>query len=51
VGQIEHSLMEADGMGHTQHFAPIRVPGAARGSLIRARVTGQDGRILMAEAA
>jgi threonylcarbamoyladenosine tRNA methylthiotransferase MtaB len=51
VGQVEHSLMEADGMGHTQHFAPIRVPGALRGSLIRARVTGQDGRILLAEAA
>ena len=51
IGRTEQSLMEADGMGHTQHFAPIRIPGAARGSLVQARVTGSDGRILMAEAA
>jgi len=51
IGRTEQILMEADGMGHTQHFAPIRIPGAARGSLVQARVTGSDGRILMAEAA
>ena len=51
IGRMEQCLMEADGMGHTEHFAPIRVPGAARGSLVRAQVTGTDGRILMAEAA
>jgi len=51
IGRTEQCLMEADGMGHTQHFAPIRVPGATRGSLVQARVTGSDGRILMAEAA
>jgi threonylcarbamoyladenosine tRNA methylthiotransferase MtaB len=51
IGHMEQCLMEADGMGLTQHFASIRVPGAARGSLVRARVTGSDGRILMAEAA
>ena len=51
IGQTEQSLMEADGMGHTQHFAPIHVPGAVRGSLIEARVTGSDGQKLTAEAA
>ena len=51
VGCIEQALMEADGMGHTPHFAAIRVQGAARGALISARVTASDGKTLMAEAA
>ena len=51
IGRIEQALMEANGMGHTPHFASIRIPGAPRGALIAARVTASDGRILMAEAA
>jgi threonylcarbamoyladenosine tRNA methylthiotransferase MtaB len=34
------------GIGHTQHFAPIVVAGAADG-IVRARVTGRDGNSLL----
>ena len=50
-GCIEHILVEADGRGHTPHFAPIRISGAPRGALLAARVTASDRHTLMAEAA
>jgi threonylcarbamoyladenosine tRNA methylthiotransferase MtaB len=50
IGQAEEVLMEADGMGHTRHFAPVRL-AAAKGSLIRARIASSDGRMLIAEEA
>ncbi len=34
-----------DSVGHTQHFAPIVIAGAADG-IVRARVTGRDGNTL-----
>ncbi|MEI6161165.1 MAG: radical SAM protein [Roseococcus sp.] len=51
IGCVEAALMEADGRGHTAHFAPIRLAGAVRGALVAARVTGHDGHSLWAEAA
>ena len=51
LGLEEAVLMEADGLGHTAHFAPVRLAGAPRGALLAARVTGHDGQFLMAEAA
>jgi len=51
LGRVEQVLMEADGQGHTAHFAPIRILGAPRGALLAARVTHQDGATLWAEAA
>jgi len=48
VGQVEEVLMEADGLGHTRHFAPLRLD-AAKGSLVRARVLSTDGRMLVGE--
>jgi len=51
LGCVEQVLMEADGVGRTAHFAPIRVAGARRGALIAARVTHQDDATLWAEAA
>ncbi len=35
-----------DSIGHTQHFAPIVIEGAADG-IVRARVTGRDGNTLL----
>ncbi len=51
LGQVEDALMEADGRGHTAHFAPIRLAGAMRGARVAARVTRHDGETLWAEAA
>ena len=34
-----------DSIGHTQHFAPIVIAGAADG-IVRARITGRDGNAL-----
>jgi threonylcarbamoyladenosine tRNA methylthiotransferase MtaB len=43
-------LAERRGVGHTEHFAPVRL-SAPVGSLVRARVTGVDERGLLVEAA
>ncbi|HYF06551.1 MAG TPA: MiaB/RimO family radical SAM methylthiotransferase, partial [Acetobacteraceae bacterium] len=53
LGCEEVVLMERGDRGHTEHFAPLRVPGgeAAPGSLRRLRVTGWDADGLIAEAA
>nr|WP_314076507.1 radical SAM protein [uncultured Roseococcus sp.] len=51
IGQVEEVLMEAEGMGHTRHFAPVRLSSAPRGALRRAWITASDGRMLIAEEA
>nr|WP_283771034.1 MiaB/RimO family radical SAM methylthiotransferase [Roseococcus pinisoli] len=51
IGQVEEVLMEAEGMGHTRHFVPVRLSSAPRGALRRARITASDGRMLIAEEA
>lgn len=51
IGQVEEVLMEAEGMGHTRHFAPVRLASAPRGALRRARIMASDGRMLIAEEA
>ena len=51
LGRFEQVLMEADGVGHTAHFASLRVAGAVHGALLAARVTGHNGISLWAEAA
>jgi len=44
-------LLERDGLGRTRHFAEAAVKGAGRiGSVVVARVTGNDGRRLLVEA-
>jgi len=50
VGCLASVLAETDEGGHTEHFAPVRVPGSP-GRLFRARVTGADHAGLIAEAA
>jgi threonylcarbamoyladenosine tRNA methylthiotransferase MtaB len=53
VGQVEEVLMEADGLGHTRHFAPVRLASAPRGplggALLRVRIKASDGRMLIGE--
>ncbi|HEU5482003.1 MAG TPA: MiaB/RimO family radical SAM methylthiotransferase [Sphingomicrobium sp.] len=43
VGTLQPVLIESEGKGHTDGFAPVFVPGARRGQLGTARVTGRDG--------
>jgi threonylcarbamoyladenosine tRNA methylthiotransferase MtaB len=50
VGAEVVVLAERGGVGHTEHFAPVRL-SATVGSLVRARVTGVDERGLLVEAA
>ncbi len=51
IGRVADVLAEADGLGHTEHFVPVRLPDAAPGALLRARIIGADARGLLAEAA
>lgn len=50
-GSTSEVLMERPGLGRTEQFAEIEIGGldAAEGSLVRARVTGSDGRRLAGE--
>ncbi len=50
TGSEVEVLMERDGVGRTRQFAEIRLPGAvAPGTLLRARISGHDGRCLSGE--
>ncbi|PPQ31344.1 tRNA (N(6)-L-threonylcarbamoyladenosine(37)-C(2))-methylthiotransferase MtaB [Rhodopila globiformis] len=52
IGHIVSLLTEADQLGHSEHFAPVRLARpAAPGRLMRALVTGSTGEQLLAEAA
>jgi threonylcarbamoyladenosine tRNA methylthiotransferase MtaB len=52
VGTIERVLVETeDGRGHTEQFAPARVPGATPGMIVEARCERvEDGRLLLSSA-
>jgi threonylcarbamoyladenosine tRNA methylthiotransferase MtaB len=47
IGQIENVLVEKDGIGRTEQFMQIAVPGFAAGQIIPARVVGiaDDGLV------
>ncbi|TCT11767.1 threonylcarbamoyladenosine tRNA methylthiotransferase MtaB [Tepidamorphus gemmatus] len=52
VGCERHVLVETGETGRTEHFTPVRFDGPAEpGAIVRARVTGHDGRRLTAVAA
>ncbi len=52
IGARRSILVETPGQGRTEQFTLARVPGdAATGATIAARITGHDGRRLIAEAA
>ena len=48
-GSAMQVLIENNGKGHSDAFAPIRIEGAARGQIGVARITGCDGDHLTAE--
>ena len=48
AGRVERVLVEANGLGRTEQFAPIALPpGLAEGTILSARVTGvESGRLI-----
>ena len=50
IGQVEAVLMEREGLGRTEQFVPVAVPGAQPGALLAVRITGVGGEGLVGEA-
>ena len=50
IGRLEHVLIERDGMGRTEQFVPILVPGTSPGDLLDVRVTTTSADGLVGEA-
>ncbi|OAN66031.1 tRNA (N(6)-L-threonylcarbamoyladenosine(37)-C(2))-methylthiotransferase MtaB [Magnetospirillum moscoviense] len=51
MGREVSVLVEQDGQGFCEHYLPVRLKApAAEGTIVRARVTGQDGTRLLAQA-
>jgi threonylcarbamoyladenosine tRNA methylthiotransferase MtaB len=46
VGTRQRVLVERDGCGHAENFAPVRVPGGRAGTIAEALVTGVEGEML-----
>jgi len=42
IGTNSRMLLEADGKGHADNFAPIVLAGARRGEIVDVRITGRD---------
>jgi threonylcarbamoyladenosine tRNA methylthiotransferase MtaB len=51
VGSRERVLVEGNGKGHADNFAPVSVESAGRGALVDVRITGRDGDHLVGERA
>jgi threonylcarbamoyladenosine tRNA methylthiotransferase MtaB len=49
VGQTLPVLVEGDGKGHSDQFAPILIPGATKGATGAMRVLARDGDLLVGE--
>ncbi|MDB5474484.1 MAG: mtaB [Devosia sp.] len=49
IGQTENVLIERDGMGRSEQFVPVAVPGAQPGELLAVRVTGMTSDGLLGE--
>ncbi len=50
VGQIENVLVEREGLGRTEQFVPVGVPGSQAGDLLAVRITGVTAHGLVGEA-
>jgi len=48
VGSTQPALIEGDGTGHTDNFAPLALAGARRGETGEVRITGRDSDRLTA---
>jgi threonylcarbamoyladenosine tRNA methylthiotransferase MtaB len=51
TGTAQRVLIEGDGKGHADNFAPVAVAGAERGEIVDVRITGRDGDHLVGLAA
>ena len=51
VGTTQPVLIEGDGVGHTDNFAPVAVAGAERGQMFDVQILGRDGDRLVGVAA
>jgi threonylcarbamoyladenosine tRNA methylthiotransferase MtaB len=51
VGTTHRALIEGDGVGHTDNFAPVTLPGGVRGETPTVRITGRNGERLTADRA
>ena len=51
VGTTASVLIEKDGFGHSERFAPVALSGGAIGEIVSARITGRDSDRLVGEPA
>jgi threonylcarbamoyladenosine tRNA methylthiotransferase MtaB len=49
LGMIENVLVERDGLGRTEQFVPLAVPGFSQGQIVPVRVTGVSPTGLVGE--
>jgi threonylcarbamoyladenosine tRNA methylthiotransferase MtaB len=47
VGTLQPALIESDGKGHSDSFAPVEVAGAERGDVGKVRITRREGDRLL----
>jgi threonylcarbamoyladenosine tRNA methylthiotransferase MtaB len=50
IGEIRSVLVEKNGFGRTEHYAPVAVDAAEPGAIVSARIRASDGRRLSAQA-
>ena len=50
VGEVETVLVEKDGIGRTEQFMTVAVPGHGAGEIVPVRVTGVGDEMLIGEA-
>jgi threonylcarbamoyladenosine tRNA methylthiotransferase MtaB len=46
---VERVLVERNGLGRTEQFVPIAVPGHVPGTIVAIRVTGRSAAVLVGE--
>lgn len=49
IGTQAQVLVESDGAGFSEHYLPVRIPGATAGRIVSVRITGLDGDTLLSE--
>ncbi|MEO2037809.1 MAG: tRNA (N(6)-L-threonylcarbamoyladenosine(37)-C(2))-methylthiotransferase MtaB, partial [Martelella sp.] len=49
IGSTATGLTERGENGHTENFAPVATPGLEPGQFVAARITGHDGKRLIAD--
>jgi threonylcarbamoyladenosine tRNA methylthiotransferase MtaB len=48
TGTVQPVLVEGEGTGHTNNFAPVAIAGSVRGESGNARITGRESDHLAA---